>query len=80
MEAINTAMLTASCHVGTPVMPSRRIIVTGALNGKMLKTSQMGLFGKNIKSEMHREGTTGPCETLAVEMNRSLDPALTKCS
>ena len=47
MHSTKTAMLAASCHAGTPVMPSRNITNTGAEKGKMLKTTQMGLFGNN---------------------------------
>ena len=58
METINTAMLATNCHVGTPVMPSRSIIRSGELNGTRLNTTQIGLSGKNINSEMNQNGAT----------------------
>jgi len=39
------AMLAMGCQVGTPVMPSRSITRTGALNRTRLSTTQMGLLG-----------------------------------
>jgi hypothetical protein len=48
MDKTSTAMLTANCHAGTPVMPSRNITNTGAEKGKILKTTQIGLFGNSM--------------------------------
>ena len=56
MDSTSTVILTASCHVGTPVKPSRSITKTGALKGKILKTIQIGLFGKNISRDRNQNG------------------------
>jgi hypothetical protein len=56
MDKTNTAMLMANCHTETPVKPSRNITNTGAVNRKILKTIQIGLFGKNRSKEINQNG------------------------
>jgi hypothetical protein len=52
----NTPVLTASCQAGTPTEPSRIMVITGALKGKMLKATQTGLFGSNKSTESYQNG------------------------
>ena len=56
MHDANTAMLVDSCHTGTPVKPSLSITSTGAEKGKMLRTTQIGLFGYNKITDRSQKG------------------------
>ncbi len=42
IESTSTPRLTAICQPGTPVIPMRRSVSTGAEKGKMLKNIQIG--------------------------------------
>ena len=55
---ISTAMLAIICQAGTPDMPNLNITNTGAEKGKILKTTQTGLFGNNINRLMNHSGAS----------------------
>ena len=72
----STARLAAICHAGTPIKPRRIITKTGALNGKMLKTVQTGLFGNRRSKDKAQNGAitkspyipASPCASCTVEV------------
>ena len=56
MESTSTAILAASCQAGISVTPSLIITSTGAVRGKIVKTTQIGLFGNNISKDVNQRG------------------------
>jgi hypothetical protein len=76
MDNTSTAMLAVICHAATPVKPSLNITNTGAVKGKMLKTTQIGLFGNMISKDMNQNGATAqsvnidanPCPSRILEL------------
>jgi hypothetical protein len=69
-------MLVIICQMGIPVMPNLNITSTGAEKGKILKTTQMGLFGTNKSRLKNQSGTMAnmvyialnPCPSLMVPL------------
>ncbi len=58
MESTSTAILVPSCHAGISLTPSLIITSTGAVIGKMVRTTQIGLFGNNISKDMNQRGVS----------------------
>ena len=56
MESPSTAILAASSQAGTLLTPSLIITSTGAVRGKIVRTTQIGLFGNNISKDMNQRG------------------------
>jgi len=56
MESPSTAILAASCQAGMSLTPSLIITATGAVIGKIVRTTQIGLSGNNISKDMNQIG------------------------
>ena len=56
MESPSTAILAASCQAGIALTPSLIITSTGAVIGKMVRTTQIGLSGSNVSKDMNQRG------------------------
>lgn len=76
MESPSTAILTASCQAGTSVAPSLIIVVTGAVIGKMVRNTQIGLFGNNISKEMNQRGEIKGSVKIVISCCPSREPEL----
>ena len=57
MESTSTARLTASCQVGISLTPSLSMAAIGAVTGKMVSTTQMGLLGNINSKDENQMGT-----------------------
>ena len=44
------------CHIGTSLIPKRIIVWIGAVVGKSVSTTQMGLLGKGIINPRNHSG------------------------
>jgi len=58
-------ILTAICQTGTPVTPRRNIVNTGAVKGKIVRTTQAGLVGNSISTEKNQNGAKLKMEYIA---------------
>jgi len=56
MDNTSTAILATSCQAGITLTPSLIITSTGAERGKMARTTQIGLSGKNISKDVNQRG------------------------
>jgi hypothetical protein len=59
-ESASIAMLVMICQGGTPDVPSLNMVITGAVTGKRVSTTQTKLFGKNMFREESQSGTKLP--------------------
>ena len=56
MEIASIAIRVNTCQRGISETPSRSMIWTGGVTGKLVKMTQAGLLGKNIKWERNQTG------------------------
>ena len=56
MESPSTAMLATISPTGTSLTPSLIIASTGAVKGKIVRTTQVGLSGKAMSRDMDQRG------------------------
>jgi len=56
MESASTVILAASCQAGISLTPSLTSTSTGAVIGKIVRTTQIGLSGNNIIRDMNQIG------------------------
>ncbi len=58
MDNTSTTILAASSQAGTLLTPSLNITNAGAVKGKILRITQIGLFGSNISKDMTQRGAS----------------------
>jgi len=58
MDNTSTVILAASSQAGITLTPSLIITSTGAVIGKIVRPTQIGLFGNNISKDMNQRGVS----------------------
>jgi hypothetical protein len=57
IESTSTAILTTSSQVAISVTPNLSIVATGAVTGKIVSATQMGLLGNINNKDENQRGT-----------------------